>query len=63
MSPPRLVGTDASSTAGWSQDKSGEWHLEADAPIVEDAIHVWFLHDDGGRHGVIKVQLGADLWR
>jgi len=47
-----LVGTDASSTAGWSQVTSGEWHLEADAPIVEDAIHVWFLHHDGRRHGV-----------
>ena len=33
------------------------------AQFVEDADHVWFLHDDGGRHGVIKVQLGAHLWR
>ena len=48
---------------GWSQEKrvSGVWKL--DGPILEDADHVWFLHDDGGRHGVIKVQLGAHLWR
>jgi len=54
---------EASSTEGWSQDErvSGIWKLTG--PIAEDAVHVWFLHDDGGRHGVIKVQLEADLWR
>ena len=58
-----MVGRGRPARVGWSQEKrvSGVWKL--DGPILEDADHVWFSHDDGGRHGVIKVQLGAHLWR
>jgi hypothetical protein len=49
--------------SGIEPGQSGEWHLEADGSTAEHAVRVWLLHDDGGRHGVIKVRLGADLWR
>jgi hypothetical protein len=35
----------------------GEWHLEADVPSAEDAVHVRVLHDDGGCYGVMMEML------
>ena len=48
--------------AGWSQNRRGEWHLEADVPSAEDAVHVRVLHDDGGCYGVMmEMPFGAHL--
>jgi len=45
--------------AGWSQNRrgSGIWELTPRAPSTLSACG--FLHDDGGRYGVIKVPFGA----
>jgi len=39
--------------AGWSQNRrgSGIWNLMDRLP--SSSVHVWFMHDDGGRHGVM----------
>ena len=43
--------------AGWSQNKrgSGVWKLTARLP--SSSVHVWFLHDDGGRHRVMMMEM------
>ena len=50
--------------AGWSQNRrgSGIWKLTARLP--SSAVHVWFLHDDGGRHKVMMMEMpfGAHPW-
>ena len=38
----------------------GEWHLEADVPSAEDAVHVRVLHDVDGCYGVMmEMPFGA----
>jgi len=43
--------------AGWSQNRrgSGIWKLTARLP--SSSVHVWFLHDDGGRHRVMMMEM------
>ena len=43
--------------AEWSQNRrgSGIWKLTARLP--SSSVHVWFLHDDGGRHRVMMMEM------
>jgi len=55
-----VVDMEAYGTAGGSQNRRGEWHLEADAPSAEDTAHVRVLHGNGGCDGVMmKMPFGA----
>jgi len=47
--------------AGWSLNRPGEGHLDADAPSAQHAVSVRFRHDARGATELIKVPLAPTL--
>jgi hypothetical protein len=44
-------------------ERMGEWHLEADVPSAEDAVHVRVFQDDRGYGAMTEMPFGAHLSR